>query len=119
MLFGREELGAELQRLDAEIASYGVEQEKERGGVGNHLAEDGSSVEGQERLLTISGDLRDIMVQVEEALERIDEGTYGTCARCGQPINPERLEAFPYVAYCIECQTIMERQARPTTAFAR
>ena len=106
----REEVGTELERLDAEIAAYGAEQETERGGVGNHLAEDGSNVEGQERLLTISGDLRDIMVQVEEALERLDEGTYGTCARCGQPINPERLEAFPYVAYCIECQTIVERQ---------
>ena len=110
LLAKRAELEAELGRLDAEVAAFGVEQESERGGVGNHVAEDGSSVEGQERLLTISGDLRDIMVLIEEALERLDEGTFGTCMRCGQPINPERLEAFPYVAYCIECQTIIERQ---------
>ena len=37
-------------------------------------------------------------------------GAYGICQRCGKPINEERLEAFPYVAFCIDCQSLLERQ---------
>jgi DnaK suppressor protein len=117
----RDEVRAELDRLAEQLAAFGVEQELESGGVGNHLAEDGSSVQEQEQILVISGDLRDVLTQVDDALGRLDDGTYGQCLRCGQPINPERLGAFPYVAYCIECQTIIERQGhvRPATIPAR
>jgi DnaK suppressor protein len=110
LLARRDELQTELDRLAAELESFGIEQEIEHGGVGNHLAEDGSTVQEQEQILAVSADLRDLLTQVEGALQRIEEGTYGTCQRCGQPIQPERLEAFPYVANCIECQTILERQ---------
>jgi DnaK suppressor protein len=41
--------------------------------------------------------------QLEEALERLDEGDYGTCESCEQPINPERLEALPRTTLCIAC----------------
>jgi DnaK suppressor protein len=49
---------------------------------------------------------------VERALARLDAGTYGTCLRCGQPIAAERLEALPWAAHCIECQTIVDRGRR-------
>ena len=44
------------------------------------------------------------LAQVEAALARLDAGTYGDCASCGRPIAPERLEAIPWAALCIECQ---------------
>lgn len=47
--------------------------------------------------------------QVNAALTRINEGTYGICERCGDPINPERLEVLPYATLCIGCQ--MKREA--------
>ena len=106
----RAELQAEIDQMDAELRSIGADQEDEKGSLGNHLAEDGSNVMEAERLTTISADLRDILAQVNGALERMDNGAYGTCQRCGKPINPERLEAFPYVAFCIDCQTLLERQ---------
>jgi RNA polymerase-binding transcription factor DksA len=46
---------------------------------------------------------RDQIVACEAALRRIDEGTYGTCAACGQPISSERLKALPYAITCIDC----------------
>jgi RNA polymerase-binding protein DksA len=49
---------------------------------------------------------------VDAALARLDDGTYGTCARCGRPIAAERLEALPWAAHCIECQTIVDRGRR-------
>jgi RNA polymerase-binding transcription factor len=44
------------------------------------------------------------LAQVEAALARLDVGTYGACASCGRPIAPERLEAIPWAALCIDCQ---------------
>ena len=44
--------------------------------------------------------------EVDDALKRIKEGTYGICANCGKAINPERLEALPYAEYCISCQRL-------------
>jgi DnaK suppressor protein len=46
--------------------------------------------------------------QVDAALERISEGTYGICENCGNPINPERLEVLPYATLCIKCQMKQE-----------
>jgi DnaK suppressor protein len=49
---------------------------------------------------------------VDRALVRLDDGSYGTCIRCGRPIASERLEALPWAAHCIECQTIVDRGRR-------
>jgi DnaK suppressor protein len=106
----RTEIQGEIDRMAVEVRSLGVDQDDEKGSLGNHLADDGSNVMEAERLSTISGDIQDILVQINSALERMDDGTYGSCLRCGKPINPERLEAFPYVAYDIECQSILERE---------
>ena len=45
----------------------------------------------------------EMLDQVESALARLDENTYGNCQECGEPIDPERLKALPYATQCIEC----------------
>jgi RNA polymerase-binding protein DksA len=47
---------------------------------------------------------------VENALKRIEEGTYGTCKYCGKSINPKRLQARPVASACIECKTKLQSQ---------
>ena len=49
------------------------------------------------------------LLDVEAAISRIDNGTYGDCVRCGRPIAPERLDALPWAAHCIECQRVVGR----------
>ena len=60
--------------------------------------------------------LRDRAVQhlalVDAAIARLDDGTYGTCVRCGKPIPEGRLEALPWAAHCIECQTAIDQGQR-------
>ena len=51
----------------------------------------------------LAGSLRESLNDVEAALAKLDEGTYGTCEGCGQPINPARLEAKPAARLCMEC----------------
>lgn len=104
------EIQAEVDRMGDEIRWIGEDQGDEKGSLGNHFAEDGTNVTEAERLSTIGDDLRDVLAQIEAAIGRLDDGTYGACQRCGKPINPERLEAFPYVAFDIDCQTILERE---------
>ena len=110
LLERQREIEDEVSFMAGEIRSLGVEQGDENGGLGNHIAEDGSSMTEAERLSTISEDMRSLLGQISGALQRMDDGTFGACERCGKPINPERLEAFPYVAYCIECQSALERE---------
>lgn len=106
----RVEIQAEIDRMAAELQVVGQRPGAGQGGYGNHLADDGSEVIEAERIQTVSGDIGDVLAQIDAALARMDDGTFGICQRCGKPINPERLEAFPYVAYDIDCQTIIERE---------
>jgi RNA polymerase-binding protein DksA len=106
----RADIESNVASMADEIRSIGVDQDDENGSLGNHIADDGSNVSEAERLVTISEDFHLLLGQINTALERMEEGTYGTCLRCGNPIGEERLEAFPYVAYCIECQSAIERE---------
>jgi len=54
-----------------------------------------------------------ILTQIDDALRRIDEGTYGRCLIDGGPIEPKRLEAVPWAAYCIRHQKELEAGSRP------
>jgi DnaK suppressor protein len=57
----------------------------------------------QQRDLALRDHARTQLHEVEAALARLDDGTYGTCRSCGKPIALERLQAIPWVSVCIEC----------------
>ena len=58
---------------------------------------------------TLEENSEHVLNAIDEALRRIDEGTYGTCVRCGNRITEERLEAMPYAEKCIDCKRLEER----------
>jgi DnaK suppressor protein len=66
-----------------------------------------SQVFEQQRDLALRDHNAAHLEQVEAAIRRIDDGTFGACVRCGRPIAPERLEAIPWAAHCIDCQRIV------------
>lgn len=55
-----------------------------------------------------SGD-RHILQMISEALDRIEDKSYGVCANCENPIQPKRLEAVPWARHCIQCQGLLEK----------
>ena len=59
--------------------------------------------ENEEVLEALIQEGEDELRQINAALARMDAGTYGLCVSCGEPINPERLQALPYTALCIRC----------------
>jgi RNA polymerase-binding transcription factor len=111
LLDRKQELTAGLARMEHELFMLNSDQESEHGGVGNHLADESSSLEEHERISTLSEDFNQQLQQISAALARMEDGTYGICNRCGKPIKVDRLRASPFAAYCIECQTYLERQA--------
>jgi DnaK suppressor protein len=75
----------------------------------NHLGETASATLGREIDYTLGENSEEVLSQIDAALGRLDEGTYGTCAGCGRDIAPERLEATPWAALCIDCKREAER----------
>src|SRR5436190_21773825 len=61
-----------------------------------------------------NGDRR-LLRDVVSALQRIDDGNFGSCERCGEAIAEKRLEALPFARYCIDCQRVVEEEERLTT----
>ena len=74
----------------------------------NHPADSASETFEREKDLAIDENTDDLIDAIDRALEKIEEGTYGVCDRCGTDISKARLDALPYAAFCIECQDIME-----------
>lgn len=68
-----------------------------------------SQVFAQQRDLALRERADQQLVLVDEALARLDAGTFGACVRCGRPVGVERLEALPWAARCIDCQRIDAR----------
>ena len=62
----------------------------------------------QELTLTLLGSDEDILDQIEAALQRIENGSYGRCKECGEPIPKTRLNAIPYAADCVRCASQQE-----------
>jgi DnaK suppressor protein len=71
-----------------------------------------SQVFDQQRDLALRERSLQHLVQVDAALARLDDGTFGLCLRCGRQIAQARLEALPWAAHCIECQTAIDRGQR-------
>lgn len=69
-----------------------------------------SQVFAQQRDLALRDRADHQLVLIDEALARLDAGTFGTCVRCGRPIPAERLEALPWAPRCIDCQRIADRE---------
>jgi RNA polymerase-binding protein DksA len=71
-----------------------------------------SQVFEQQRDLALRDRAVQQLAQVDAAIARLDDGTYGRCIRCGREIPRERLEALPWAAHCITCQTTIDRGRR-------
>jgi DnaK suppressor protein len=71
-----------------------------------------SHVFEQQRDLALRDRASQHLELVDAALERLDAGTFGTCLRCLRPIAPGRLEALPWAAHCIDCQSALDKARR-------
>ncbi|MFW2340610.1 MAG: TraR/DksA family transcriptional regulator [Acidimicrobiia bacterium] len=88
----------EQEREEARLAETAAERSPDP-----MTAEGGSMAFEYEKELSIDQNSADLLVKVEHALVRLDQGEYGDCEACGKPIPVARLEALPYVTLCVDC----------------
>lgn len=86
------------------------ESEEISGSTDNHLGETATATLGREIDYTLGENSEQVLHEIDAALRRIDDGTYGTCAACGQEIAPERLDAYPWASLCIDDARKKERR---------
>ena len=77
-----------------------------------HQADIATETFDREKDLTILDNIEGELADVEHALQRLDDGTYGTCEACGRPIGDDRLEAMPAARFCVNDQAEAEREVR-------
>jgi RNA polymerase-binding transcription factor len=92
---------AELLRLVSKSDQDGREADEEGT---QDIADKAANAYTKEFLFHQSHDNRLILQLVDEALDRVREGTYGVCVACGEDVQVKRLEAVPWARHCIECQ---------------
>ena len=117
----RQRLAQERERLDEVRSTFdaeGLTDQSESDSVGElssydqHQADLGTETFEREKDLSILEQVEAELADVEHALRRLDEGTYGMCEVCGKPIPEERLEAMPATRLCLEHQSEAEREVR-------
>jgi DnaK suppressor protein len=72
--------------------------------IDNHPADTGAETFDRGLEYTLEENSEHVLEEIDQALRRIDEGTFGICRTCGRPIPPERLEALPWATQCIGCR---------------
>lgn len=110
----RSELAKELVRLQTELSA--IEREMDAliadagDGAGDDQADAGTKTFEREHEMSLVINARDMVLQTERALERIDTKTYGNCEECGSPIGKARLQVFPRATLCMLCKQKEERR---------
>ncbi|MEB8340384.1 TraR/DksA C4-type zinc finger protein [Streptomyces endophyticus] len=110
----RTELQTEVLQLGSEIAAAeeglaGLMRDS-GDGAGDDDADTGTKNITREHEMSLAANAREMLLQAERALERLDAGTYGLCENCGNPIGKARMQAFPRATLCVECKQKQERR---------
>jgi RNA polymerase-binding transcription factor len=116
-----DELDEVMETLTAEVAGLRAEIAQAEAGIADRLrdsvgdagddqADLGAKTFEREHELALTQNARALLMQNEQALARIAEGTYGTCESCGEPIGKARLQAFPRATLCVTCKQREERR---------
>lgn len=98
-----------IENIHTENPGSITEETEELSFQDNHLGDVATATFDREMASTLEENSAHVLAEIDAALARIDDGTYGTCQRCGNPIAEDRLEALPWATLCIDCKRKQER----------
>jgi RNA polymerase-binding transcription factor len=110
LLDERKRVVAALQNLHDDHAGTLSDEAGEEVAFDNHLADTATETYDRELDYTLEENSEHVLAEIDAALKRIEDGTYGTCTSRGEQIAVERLEARPWATLCIDCQRERERR---------
>jgi DnaK suppressor protein len=98
------------ERLMSQMSGLAKESAEEMSNYSLHMADSGTDNFDRDFALSLLSSDQDAVYEIEEALKRIEKGTYGICELTGKPIPPMRLEAIPWARFTVEAQSQLERE---------
>ena len=108
LLEERKRVAAAIQNLHDENPGTLAEDAGEETAYDNHLADTATETYDRELDYTLEENSEHVLAEIDAALKRLDDGTFGVCTNCGQPIAVERLEDRPWATLCIDCKRLRE-----------
>lgn len=105
----RKRLTEELEQLKTTASSS---EERREGSPFGKREEEATETLELEKRLALENRIRQELARIEHALQKFEEGTYGLCDICGQPIDPARLEALPQATLCMNCKAQQEKNGK-------
>jgi DnaK suppressor protein len=110
----RAEIESDIAQLRSEITAAEAElvglMRDAGDGAGDDQADAGAKTFEREQEISLANNAREMLEQNLHALERLDDGSYGVCESCGNPIGKLRLQAAPRATLCVTCKTKQERR---------
>lgn len=109
----RSEFMSQLRYHQDEALSSKKDAAGERAGMATHMADLGSDNFRHDLELGLLSEEGDVILMIDEALQKIENSEYGICIECGCEISPARLEAKPYARFCTKCKAMYEEMEDP------
>jgi len=109
LLEERKRVAAAIENLQEDHAGTLSDEAGEESAFDNHLADTATETYDRELDYSLEENSEHVLAEIDAALKRIEDGTYGICTNRGEQIPVERLEARPYATLCIDCQRERER----------
>jgi DnaK suppressor protein len=109
LLEERRRVVAAIANLHDDHAGTLTDESGEEAAFDNHLADTATETYDRELDYSLEENSEHVLAEIDAALKRIEDGTYGICTNRGEQIPVERLEALPYATLCIDCQRERER----------
>ena len=108
LLIERRKFAGEIKAITREAAKNSRESSGDLSAYTLHMADMSGDTYERELAMNIASSEQKVLYQIDDALKRMDDGSYGTCQECSKPITLSRLKAVPYTSMCIACQRTKE-----------
>jgi DnaK suppressor protein len=108
LLKTKDQICGDIRNLSDENSGSGNDRGGDVSGHALHMADVATDMYDREFTLSLASNDRELLHQVDEALARINDGSYGVCSQCKKPIPATRLKAIPHASTCMKCQEKIE-----------
>ena len=108
----REKLAGEIKAIAQDASKSPREASGDLSVYTMHMADMAADTYERELSMNLVSSEQEILYEIDDALKRLDDGSYGVCQQCNQPITMSRLKAVPYASMCIACQRAKEQKQK-------
>ncbi len=112
LLTERERVVSEFKSLTQDAAKSPRDASGDLSGYAVHMADMATDSHERELSMNVASSEQAVIYQIDDALRRLEDGTYGVCQQCEKAIAMSRLKAVPHATHCVDCQRLKEQKDR-------